>query len=291
LYGKPHFTPDERVDYFSLTHPEKEVLQEFRSVRSKTYFILQLGYFKAKHLFFTFDLHETQEDILHILEHYFNHATTNNPNLLNKRTRLKQQQLILKLCQYRNCDAKVRQTLREKGQEAARIDGKPVYVFRELMSYLEEERIVAPGYSFMQETIGKALTDEQERLIAILKRHLNLHDIEALKCLLDDAPGLYEITQIKREPKDFSLREIKREIRRGKQIQGLYDRSKSLLPELKISNESIKYYASLVTYYFVFRLKRFDEWVAFLYLLCFVYHRYQKLHDNLFLHRTDFNSF
>jgi len=53
------------------------------------------------------------------------------------------------------------------------------------------------------------------------------------------------------------------------------------LPELNISGESIKYYASLVSYYSVYKLKRFSEWTAYLYLLCFVYHRYQRLHDNL----------
>ena len=50
---------------------------------------------------------------------------------------------------------------------------------------------------------------------------------------------------------------------------------------MKISNESIKYYASLVTYYSVFRLKQLDERTVHLYLLCFVYHRYQQLHDHL----------
>ena len=54
-----------------------------------------------------------------------------------------------------------------------------------------------------------------------------------------------------------------------------------MLPHLDISNESIKYYASLVTYYSVFRLKQLDERVVDIYLLCFVYHRYQRLHDNL----------
>ena len=38
-----------------------------------------------------------------------------------------------------------------------------------------------------------------------------------------------------------------------------------------------------MTYYSVFRLKRFDEFLVYLYLLCFVYHRYQRLHDNLIL--------
>ncbi len=105
----------------------------------------------------------------------------------------------------------------------------------------------------------------------------------------------------RREPKDFSLSEIKREIHRGEQIRRLYHLAKRLLPELTVSNESIKYYASsaegvlckaqhrtaLVTYYSVFRLKQLNEKVVNVYLrgrrcaegaiaprLCFVYHRY-----------------
>jgi hypothetical protein len=99
--------------------------------------------------------------------------------------------------------------------------------------------------------------------------------------LVEDSPGLYEITQLKREPRDFSASEIKREIQRGEQINDLYRLAQKLLPELKISNESIKYYASLVSYYSVFRLKQLNEQTVRIYLLCFVYHRYQKLHDNL----------
>ena len=105
--------------------------------------------------------------------------------------------------------------------------------------------------------------------------------MENLHRLLEDSPGLYEITQLKREPRDFSANEIKREIRRGEQIDDLYCLAQKLLPELKISNESIKYYASLVSYYSVFRLKQLNEHTARIYLLCFIYHRYQKLHDNL----------
>jgi hypothetical protein len=54
-----------------------------------------------------------------------------------------------------------------------------------------------------------------------------------------------------------------------------------VLPVLRISNESIKYYATLVGYYSVYKLKRLNQWLAYVYLLCFVYHRYQRLHDNL----------
>ena len=74
-----------------------------------------------------------------------------------------------------------------------------------------EQRIVAPGYSLLQDTVGQALTHEQNRLITVVRTHLNDSDREAFRHLLDDPQGLYEITLLKREPKDFSLGEIKRE--------------------------------------------------------------------------------
>ena len=63
--------------------------------------------------------------------------------------------MILELLNYRYCDTQERQTLQTKARQAARIFGKPVYVFRELMHYLQQQRIVAPGYSFLQDTVGK----------------------------------------------------------------------------------------------------------------------------------------
>src|SRR5262249_25167261 len=45
---------------------------------------------------------------------------------------------------------------------------------------------------------------------------------------------------------------------------------------------SITYYASLVNYYSVYKLKRMKTGPVALYLLCFVFHRYQRLHDHLF---------
>lgn len=57
--------------------------------------------------------------------------------------------------------------------------------------------------------------------------------------------------------------------------------ARDILPHLGISNESIKYYASLINYYSVFQMNQLEESPAHIYLLCFIYHRYQKLHDNL----------
>jgi Domain of unknown function (DUF4158) len=61
LYGRPLFTHEERVQYFALSPKEKSVLDQPHSIKSRVYFILQLGYFKARRMFFIFHLNEVDE--------------------------------------------------------------------------------------------------------------------------------------------------------------------------------------------------------------------------------------
>src|SRR5262249_21352999 len=138
-----------------------------------------------------------------------------------------------------------------------------------------------PGYSVLQTIVGGALAQEQRRLAAIVDDHLDPSAIAALDRLLENPQGLHEITLLKRDPRDFSNQEIRREAERGEDLQALYALSQRLLPHLKISKENIRYYASLVDYYTVHRLRQLSEPMIYVYLLCFVQHRYQRLHDNL----------
>src|SRR5262245_37780958 len=280
LYARPRFTPDERQEYFAFSPPELATLEQFHSRPSRLYGMLQLGYFKARQQFFVFSLREVDEDVRYLQERYFPTTRFHAVEVV-KRTRLKQQRMILALCTYRYCDATARQHLATKAQQAARVCAKPVYIFRELWQYLTTQRLVAPGYTVLQELIGKTLTEEQQRLSTVVRTHLQPADSAAFQRLLDDAPGLYALTQLKHEPRDMSAGEIKREIQRGTQMAPLYALAQRVLPALEISNESITYYASLVHYYSVYKLKRLPVWTTYLYLLCFVVHRYQRLHDHL----------
>jgi hypothetical protein len=42
-----------------------------------------------------------------------------------------------------------------------RISAKPIYVFQALVQYLESHRVVAPGYSFLQDVVSRALGKER----------------------------------------------------------------------------------------------------------------------------------
>lgn len=71
LYGLPRFTPEEQMEYFTLLPKEFATIEQLPRIRSRIYTILQLGYFKARHLFFTFSFSIVETDIKHIQERYF----------------------------------------------------------------------------------------------------------------------------------------------------------------------------------------------------------------------------
>lgn len=48
LYARPDFNAHEQHLYFSLTQSEREALAQFSKTKTRIFFILQLGYFKAK---------------------------------------------------------------------------------------------------------------------------------------------------------------------------------------------------------------------------------------------------
>lgn len=196
LYGRPRFTPEEREECFALSAEENATLTQLHSLKSRMFFILQLGYFKARRMFFAFDLQDAKEDAAHIRQKYFLTLDVADPELA-KGTRLKQQRLILNLCKYRHADTAIRQNLEVRARQAAAVCGKPIYVFRQLMDHLAEQRIIAPGYSVMQTIVGGALAHEQRRLASIVNTHVNSQARAALDHLLENPQGLHAITLLK----------------------------------------------------------------------------------------------
>jgi Domain of unknown function (DUF4158) len=114
IYGRPHFNYEERLEYFALSHADLEILEGFRSLKSQLHFILQLGYFRAKYLFFIFTLDEVEDDFQYIMEQHFDGRQIGGITVIDKQTRLKQQRLILELYGYRNFTKEERQELEHR---------------------------------------------------------------------------------------------------------------------------------------------------------------------------------
>jgi len=136
-----------------------------------------------------------------LLANFFPQAKREQLKEVSKPTLLKQHDIILCLCQYRRCTAVDRQQLAHQAGRAARISSKPVYIFRELLQYLTEQHLVAPGYTVLQDIVGQALTAEAQRLTTIIQTQLSPLDCAALDRLFADSQGLYTITRLKKAQK------------------------------------------------------------------------------------------
>ena len=58
---------------------------------------------------------------------------------------------------YHACADAERAALGAKADQVVRISDKPIYVFQALVQYLETHRVVAPGYSFLQDLLTNCI--------------------------------------------------------------------------------------------------------------------------------------
>ena len=209
---------------------------------------------------------------------------------LSKPTRLEQQQVILKLFGYQLCDTAAKSELEQKAKRVAMLSTQPIFILREVLQYLTNQRIVAPGYTYLQDMVGRTVSGERRRITALLGQALTAAVEHQLEGLLQADEGMYRISLLKHEPKDFNYGELRHELERRTFFQQLYEFGKTFLASAGLSNESVKYYASLVQFYTVYKLQRTAAPTTRLYLLCFAYYRFRKINDNLveaFIHLVD----
>lgn len=222
LFEKPNFTKEERDFYFALDEGEYKIMLSFGSILSRMFFILQLGYFKAKQGFFTLDLNSVQEDLSYIARTYF----------LGKKI-----------------------FLTETGQRA-RLNH--------------------------QAHIGEAITDESKRLSTIVEKNLpESADLTLQKMLVSEGQKMYGITLLKKDAKGFNNKEILQEIKKKVVSFPLFKVAEQIIPRLGISEQNICYYAYLVDYYTVDRLNELPYKTIRIYLLCYIFYRFEKVNDNL----------
>ena len=194
---------------------------------------------------------------------------------------LKIKKQILRLFNYSEVDTGKRNSLNELALNLVKIHSKPNIIFKEMLKHIERKRWVLPVYSFMQDLIGSAMSYEQKRLSKGLDRLLSKKTKRYLDKLLTTEEDIYNITKLQADAKSFNCRSVKTEIEKKIRVNSIYISAKRSLPKLKISKANIAYYASLVDYHNVGMIMRMPKGIKHLYLLCYVFHRSQKIEDNL----------
>lgn len=281
IYALPKFTQDEQEWFFELTTKEQEVLKKQSSIETKIDAILQLGYFKAKQRLFSFRFSEVESDYHYIAKRYFERSPIIKKTI-GRKARYNNQQWILSLFGYHPFNSKKHlPALLEKLAKVARISTDPSFIFQEALTWFEQSKIILAGYTTLQKLISGAIYQEQARIEKILNDQLSAVETKELLRLLNQTDGHYEITLLRKEPKNFKPKAIYKEIAYFEKHHSLYQLAKRLLPLLNISKNTIGYFASLVEHYTVQGLSRSQPSQTCLWLLCFLYHRYECSLNNL----------
>jgi hypothetical protein len=119
LYSLPRFTEEDRSLYFDLSPAERELVDGVFTVSVAVHLILQLGYFKAKRQFYVYSLDAVSRDLEHVVRRYLPARSAAEIKPPSRSTRLEHQQVILRLFDYRLCDAAAKRELERKAQRVA----------------------------------------------------------------------------------------------------------------------------------------------------------------------------
>jgi len=288
LYARPEFSADERHLFFALNPEDEAALAHYQNVRTRVYFILQLGYFKAKQQFFRIDFNEVIEDTRFILTTHFDRSDTRWKGSVSRDSIRAQKRDILALFDYRDWSTDLEPQIGDKLGELIRCFPKGHSALRQLLFYLERQRTVIPSYRKLQDLFSAAFSAEEARLKPLLQS-MPVYRREQLSELVEHEDGLNQLNLLRADQKDFQYTAVRFEIEKAQKIEDLYQYVDQFLPSLGLSKNAIRYYADVVEQYAAFRLRRLGKTQQWLYALCFVFHRYQQIMDNLivtFLYHT-----
>ena len=159
LYGLPKFYEEERINFFTLNPEEELILNKLIYNHSKIHFILQLGYFKAKHRLFNFNATEVIGDANYVISKYFSKESKECiiPIIPSRKIQTKNNNKILTLMGYNKSEHKAITILREKTKILVKSLSNPHIIFREILIYFDLEKVILPGRSVIQNVIGQAI--------------------------------------------------------------------------------------------------------------------------------------
>jgi TnpA family transposase len=280
LYARPIFNQNEQRLYFELTRAELDIMEQFGTIRTKVHFILQLAYFKAKNQFFTFTFEGVRSDVDYVLAKFFKKTDVAFQGTITRQRINQQKQIILNLFGYQDWSAEQAIRVGAHIGELLRYYPKGHDTFRQLLAYLDNQRIVIPTYRSLQDMFTQAFANEGDRLDQLILS-MPQGQQEQLSGLINLEDGMTRLNTLRADQKNFTYTAVSAEVEKALVIAGLYQFAKDFLPTLLLSKNAIRYYADIAGQYAASRLRRLARPQQWLHAICFIYHRYQQVMDNL----------
>lgn len=209
LYARPLFNDGERDGYFFLEEAEQRLLEDHRHLKSKLYFILQLGYFRATQQFFHFSLEDVEDDVLYLLKKYFSVPRREPKGSLSIEAYRRQRQEILGLFQYQLWSNQCKPMVMAHLLALVKLYPKGNDTLHELFVYLENEKIVFPSYRTLQDIFTEVFSIERARLATAIT-HISPTLQQQLDDIIGNAEALVGLNDLRQDQRDFRYSAIQK---------------------------------------------------------------------------------
>src|SRR5262249_13782258 len=140
-------------------------------------------------------------------------------------------QCVLALNHFIPYSSKIKKQTDAKLSLSIRHLNNPMEMLRELLQFMEHEKIVLPSYSTLQDLIGAAIMAEEKRLNDCVNQHITQKTttlIDKLFTIKEDE-AFYDLTLLKHYPKNFNFKMIQAELAKHKSYYSLYRFAKRFL--------------------------------------------------------------
>lgn len=242
LYGLPDFDEAQRLEFLALSKSELALASNRPNIHAQIYCALQIGYFKARHTFFCFDWSEVGDEYTFVLSRYF-HGEVFERKPITRHEHDSRREGIARLFDYHPWKTDFLPQLAQQATQIVRRDVTPGFVAVELIVWLNENKIIRPGYTSLQVLISEVLSAERRRLEGLLADVLNKPAKTALDQLLLRDDTLSQLAVLRQDARDFGWRQMSHEREKRTILEPLYKIAKKLLPGLEISQQNPLCYA------------------------------------------------
>lgn len=287
LYGAPKLRIEQKRHYFSLNDPEFDALRSIRDRFNRVYFVLLLGYFKVKPVVLNIRYSDVRDDLQFIAGELFPGMKLKRINLAAMQ-KVRMYRRIFQLLDYQSFSEDSEVGLSRHAQTAAAVSIESRFLFDESIEYLAKHRIAIPKYTVLQRVVSKAMARERQRLADILSRSISHALSESLEAILDSDTAT-TLNSIRKSARNFSVSELEKELRIHRHIEPLIDDIDTVTQQLELSLSNLDHFSSMVDYYTVTKLRRFDRMTRALYLICYLHLKYRQVIEHLadaFVHHS-----
>ena len=165
IYNRPDFNNDERELYFSINDErEIDLLNRYSNIKTRVYFILQLGYFKAKQQFYKFNLEDVITDVEYVMSYYCFDTKSNLTGQISRDVIIQQKKDVLNLFDYKEWSSEYLDRVKSHICELIRFYPKSHGAVRQLLNYFDNTKITVPSYRTIQDMFTAAYSIEEDRI-------------------------------------------------------------------------------------------------------------------------------